>query len=103
MRLIGTILLLCISLNGYADCMNETPEEMSFYAYMTEDELHRGYCTCMGMYQIKMDSSDSFKQIGQLDSALMYNRQAGMMLDERTKITRVLQKDYETAPKECPK
>jgi len=96
------MVLLFVSLNGYADCMNETPEEMSHYAYMTEDELHRGYCTCMAMYQIKMDASDRASAYD-VDTALMYNHQAGMMLDERKKIKRVLKKDYETEPKECPK
>lgn len=99
-KLLVTMVLFFVALNGYADCWNETPEQMSHYAYMDEDELHSGYCSCMGLYQIKMDSSNSATYV---DIALMYVEQAGVMLDEAKKITRVLKKDYETEPKECKK
>ena len=103
MRLIGTILLLCVSLNGYATCSNSTPENMSHYAYMTEDELNREYCYCRGVWQIRMDTAKRATNIGAGDMALEKLGEAGIISDEMTKIARVLKKDYGTGPKECKK
>ena len=89
MRLIGTILLLFVSLNGYATCFDRTPEEMSYYIYMEEDELQDEYCYCVYLHEVSMDR-------GYIEEAIMRG-------EEMKKMKRVLKKEYETEPKECEK
>lgn len=101
MRLIGTILLLCVSLNGYATCSNGTPENMSHYAYMTEDELNREYCYCGEVAEIGRNHSREMGSMGLTGDALKALDEVDIMIGERTKIKRVLKKDYNTEPKEC--
>ena len=89
MRLIGTILLLFVSLNGYATCFDGKSEEMSHYIYMEEDELQYEYCYCVHLKSVSME-------YGYVEEAIRRG-------EEIKKMQRVFKKEYETEPKECEK
>ena len=89
-----TTVILIFSHQVYADCYSETAEEMSYYAYMSEEELKTEYCRCRPMFDLYQEQFDSMIQKGQIGLAEGLLENQKLMSSEMTKISRVLKKDY---------
>jgi len=96
-KLLVTMVLLFVSLNGYANCSANKPEEMSYYAYMDEEELQYEYCFCNEKAKMQKRIGDNSMEDNQ-NVAAMYYAQEKIAREEMIKITRVLKKDYEAEP-----
>ena len=102
-KLLVTMILLCVSLNGYASCLDGIQEEMAYYIYMEENELNANYCLCTLGFKRNMETAESMKDIEAYDSSMEYIKKALKMNNEREKISKVLKKDYgkKPVPEEC--
>ncbi|MDB2352227.1 hypothetical protein N9V92_03460 [Luminiphilus sp.] len=100
-KLLLTIILLFVSINGYANCMDAKPEEMSYYIYMEEKELHWTYCSCTRLFKNKMELAKTLTNIGSLDESQKAIDKASIISNEKVKISKVLKKDYGKDPEEC--
>ena len=102
-----TAAVLAFSHQAYADCssIEHSAEEMSFYSYMSEEELKKEYCTCIRMVgyfegEIKQNQENGYWGLAERGLA-----DQQLMDGESKKIARVLSKDYGVSKEEvnCPK
>ena len=93
-KLLITITLLFVSLNGYADCFSKTPEEMAYYAYMDENALRIDWCSCDAMFNTYAERAKEMLDSGRTQAATENLNYAKTLSAEMTKIERVLKKDY---------
>jgi len=96
-KVVVTMVLLFVSLNGYAGCKLRTPEEMSYYIYMEENELQYEYCLCN---TVRWAAQRAVERAENRYRAKKEN-EVNILSNEMDKIKRVLKRDYDTEPKEC--
>ena len=101
-----TTAILVFSHQVYADCssLEHSAEEMSFYSYMSEEELKKEYCTCTRMEDHFSKQFKETMEKGYVELTERILADQTLMSGESKKIARVLSKDYGVSAKEvkCP-